>query len=567
MRIDRTFTCSTFLVLLATSTQAAQSWSNYGGGNARNGQTELAGPDSANLIWSNTDDFSIISWHPFVEDGRVITVREAGFPTNGGGAGDAIVAYDLYSGTELWRTTMSFGGDTNTEWIAWIGGVRDGRVYASRSSNQKPQPLRAYDAATGALLWSSALSTEAWAHDGIVYAPNGDLIVGDFRWLSRIDHTDGSTVWSVPRLCPVSGNCGAAANETAVYIDESVGGGNQLTKFDIATGARLYSSPVMPGFTDQNSPFLSADGGTVYFSRTQNNTLVDFLFAFSDTGTGFVELWNRDVRWTTSHEHGIAADGSIYTFTQADEFVRLDPNTGAITANAGVLSPIGSPNLSPKTAVDTHGRVYVSNGWASNPASDGRMWAFDGDLTTTLFTVNLDRQNSGGPILAGDGILVLCDRSGVYAYRNAEPGASFCAGDGNPAACPCGNNGGPGEGCANSTNQGGLLSSSGSTRVALDDLVLTASQLPANRFGLIFSGTDSVALNFGDGIRCVGGAIQRYGIQNSGAAGVIAQSNVASLGGLNAGDTRDFQCWYRDTGGPCSSGFNVSNAQTVSFRP
>ena len=191
----------------------------------------------------------------------------------------------------------------------------------------------------------------------------------------------------------------------------------------------------MAGFTAQNGPFVSPDGTTVYFSRSQNNPPYDNLHAFLDTGTGFTELWNRPVRWTTSHEHGIAADGSIYTFTQGDEFVRLDALTGAIVANAGVLSPIGSPNLSPKTVVDALGTVYVSNGWARTPASDGRIWAFSGDLTQNLFTLHMDRQNAGGPVLGRDGTLVVADRQAVYAYRSdCAASATFRNAGANPAS-------------------------------------------------------------------------------------------------------------------------------------
>jgi outer membrane protein assembly factor BamB len=149
-------------VALLALPAAAQDWGNYGGNGARNGRSAVAGPSSANLLWSNTTDFSIISWHPFVSDGRAFTVRESGFPANGGNANDALVAYDVYTGAELWRKTMSFGGDTGTEWIAWIGGVRDGKVYASRSSNLQPQPFKAFDTSSGALLWTSSVSTEAW---------------------------------------------------------------------------------------------------------------------------------------------------------------------------------------------------------------------------------------------------------------------------------------------------------------------------------------------------------------------------------------------------------------------
>lgn len=563
LRLDRALLA---LLLLAAPLQA-QDWSNYGGNAQRNGRTALAGPESANLLWSNAADFSLISWHPFVLGERVFTVREAGFPQSGGAANDAIVAYDLYDGTELWRTTLPFGGDTTSEWIAWIGGARDGKLYASRSSNLQPQPLLALDAASGATLWTSQVASEAWAHDGIVFAPNGDVILGDRLSLTRIDHTDGSTVWSTTRSCPVSGNCGAAATDTALFIDEPAVGGNKLTKLDLATGAILYSSATMPGFTDQNTPFISADGATVFFSRTQNNNTVDFLYAFDDDGTQFTQKWMREVRWTTSHEHGLAQDGSIYTFTPLNEFVRLDPATGQITANAGVLALAGTSNLSPKTAVDVHGRVYVSNGWASSPASDGRLWVFDGDLTTNLFTLNLNRQNSGGPVIAGDGILIVCDRDGVRAYRESAPGHAYCYGDGSSASCPCANGGASGEGCANSTGPGALLGGSGTTSAAADDLVLSASQLPSNFFGVVFAGLSAIEVPFGDGLRCAGGGVLRYPPQNSGAGGNISQPNIAGLGNFSAGDTRHFQYWYRDPAGPCGSGFNTSNALEIDFAP
>ncbi len=418
---------------LATALPAAgQNWTNYGGNAQRNGLTGVVGPNAADLLWTNNDDFSLISWMPFIWEGQVFVVREAGFPQDGGPANDTILAYDLQTGVEAWRLTLPFNGDTSQQWIAWIGGVNDGRVYCSRSSNDKFQPITALDTTDGSLLWTSEDATEAWAHDGIVFAPDGDLIVGDFGYVYRINAEDGATVWITPRSCPVSGNCGGAVavGNDALYIDESEAGGNVLTKLDLATGAVLYSSPVMPGFTDQNSPFVSPDGETIYFARTQNNDAVDFLYAFEDTGAEFVELWSRPVRWTTSHEHGIAADGSIYTFLENNEFVRLDPSTGDVLNSAGFLEPIGTSNLSPKTAVDSQGKVYVSNGWASNPASDGRLWAFNADLSDNLFTLNLDRQNAGGPALGGDGVLVVCDRQAVYAYKSEIDCPEDLSGDG-----------------------------------------------------------------------------------------------------------------------------------------
>lgn len=414
---------------------AAQDWPNLGGNAARNGLSSELGPIDDDLAWSNATDFSIIAWHPYIAESRVFAIRESGFPSSGGAANDALIAYDLDTGVEIWRTTLTFAGNTATEWIAWIAGVANGKVYASRATNGAPGPIRAYDAATGAFLWNSIALTQAFAYDGIVFAPDGDLIVADHLGIARIDGNNGSTVWAKVRNCSVSNNCGPAATETAIFIDQVAAGGHIITKLDIATGNPLYSSSVMPGFTEQNQPFVSPDGGTVYLARTQNNVLTDFLYAFTDDGTQLALLWNVPVRWTTSHEHGIAADGSIYTFTQANEFVRLDPATGVITANAGVLSPIGTGNLSPKTVVDGAGNVYVSNGWAGTPSTNGRVWAFNADLSVNHFTLTLDNPNQGGPALGNAGTLVVADLTSVRAYRcGVLASASFRNAGTNPAS-------------------------------------------------------------------------------------------------------------------------------------
>jgi sugar lactone lactonase YvrE len=545
-------------LLLVAAPALAQDWSNLGGNAARNGFAYPLGPRSETLLWTNAADPSVIAWAPFVEDGRVITVRESGFPQSGGAANDALVAYELDTGAELWRTTLPFGGDTATEWIAWVGGVKDGRVYASRSSNQKPGPLRAYDAASGALLWTSSETTEAFAYDGLVFAPDGDPIVGDFGKVVRLEASDGSTVWSTPRVGSVSGNCGAAATDTAVYIDEAVPGGNVVTRLDLATGARLYSSPVMAGFTAQNTPFVSHDGKTVYFARSQNNPPVDNLFAFADDGLGLTLRWSRPVRWTTSHEHGIGPDGSIYTFLQTDEFVRLDPATGAVTANAGVLAPLGSPNLSAKTAIDARGTVYVSNGWASNPASDGRLWAFSPDLTSTYFTLGLSRPNQGGPAVAEDGTLVMCDLAAVRAWREADVPQTYCT------AKPTS------DGCAPPAYAEGVPSAS-----AGSGFVVGAWQVPANRNGLLFySKAGPKAVPFQGGWLCVGSPTLRTFVQFSGGVGSCGGSysfdfnDYAVNGpdaGLVAGQGVWAQYWFRDPLDPFGSG--LTNAVRFVFGP
>lgn len=408
--------------LAAAVAGALANWPNFGGNAQRNGRSGGSGPQLDELLWSNSSDFSIISWHPVILDDTVFAIRQSAFP-NASGPGDALVAWDLDTGVERWRSVVPYNGNSDLEWIAFVAGAHDGRVFAARGGSGRQTPVHAFDAATGALLWSSTHLSLAGPQDGVVFTPEGDLIVGDNERLARLRAVDGSTVWSIARSCAVSGNCGAAIGTDGVFIDEpdpTVAASQSVAKYDLATGAFLYRSPPMTGMTVQNAPFVSIDGGTVYLARTQNNAVTDFLFAFEDTGSALVQRWSRPIRWTTSHEHGLAADGSIYTFLPDNQFVRLDPATGDVTASAGVLSPTGV-SLSPRTAVASDGTVYVSNGWASNPVLDGRVWAFSGDLSQNLFTLMLDRPNSGGPSLGRDGTLVVADRAGVRAYRTPAP--------------------------------------------------------------------------------------------------------------------------------------------------
>lgn len=546
----------THAALLALTLFAAplQDWSNLGGSSLRNGLVQPLGPESAATLWTNADDPTLIAWHPFVEDGRVFSVREAGFPQNGGAANDAIVAYDLDTGAELWRETLPFGGDTNVEWIAWIAGVRDGRVFASRASHQKPAPVLAYDAASGALLWTSTLTSEAFAYDGCAFAPDGDLLIGDHTQIARIDAATGATVWSTPRTCSVSGDCGPAASADAVYIDEVAAGGQVITKVDLATGAKLYQSPVMPGFLVQRTPFLSRDGGTVYFARVQNNPAVDALFAFEDTGSALVQQWSVPAAFATPVSHGVGPDGSVYMVHAGGEFVRLDPSSGAITGSAGVLAPMSSPRV----AVDAAGRVYVGNGWASTPIHDGRLWAFTADLSQQLFSVQLARPNQGGPALAEDGTLLMCDLDAVHAWRELGVPQTFCASKTTSDGCP--------------PSMYGLGTPSATAGAGF---VVGAEQVTSGDIGLLFySKTGPASVPFLGGTLCLAGAVTRTSAQGSGGSGPCNGSfafdfNAWAASGqdpaLVPGQPVWGQFWFRDP--PAVAGVGLTNGLAFQLGP
>lgn len=151
---------------------------------------------------------------------------------------------------------------------------------------------------------------------------------------------------------------------------------------------------------------------------------------------------------------------------------------------------------------------------------------------------------------------------------------TFCFGDGSGAACPCGNNGGPGEGCANSTGFGGILRNIGGVSVAADDAVFEAGQLPGGKAGILFAGVNTknggLGKPFGDGLRCAKGfPILRFPLQVSSPGGAIIQGTPVALGHgfITPGTTWYVQCWYRDLPVPCGNQTNLTSGIAVTFGP
>ena len=148
-------------------------------------------------------------------------------------------------------------------------------------------------------------------------------------------------------------------------------------------------------------------------------------------------------------------------------------------------------------------------------------------------------------------------------------GQLFC---GCAAGAPCGNLGDEQSGCAHSGGVGARLATAGSASVAAADLSLVGSGLP-DGIGLFFQGTSEVNAGlgslFGDGLLCAGGTIVRLEVVTVSAGAASAPSlgapPISTTGAVASGDSRVYQLWYRDVPGPCSSGFNLTNAIRVDW--
>jgi hypothetical protein len=160
-------------------------------------------------------------------------------------------------------------------------------------------------------------------------------------------------------------------------------------------------------------------------------------------------------------------------------------------------------------------------------------------------------------------------------------GLPFCFGDGAPIACACGNNGMPGNGCANSANLAGAnLAASGTASLGGDTVVLTATGMTIGSPCIFLQGQAQIpAVAFGDGMRCINVMLLRLNLKfNVGGTasypvGIEPAVSVqsAALGDVIApGTTRFYQTYYRDPAifaCPAPATFNVTNAQAIVWMP
>jgi hypothetical protein len=149
--------------------------------------------------------------------------------------------------------------------------------------------------------------------------------------------------------------------------------------------------------------------------------------------------------------------------------------------------------------------------------------------------------------LAGDGSVP--DSGATYVY-DVGLGQTYC------------------QSTPNSTGGAAILSSVGSSSVAANELVLHAAPVP-NAFGLFFFGPTQVNLPFGNGVRCVGGALLRLGPSLASTHLLSRQLDLGSpplAGKLVAGSTWNVQAWFRDPQAGAGE-FNLSSALSIVFEP
>jgi Tol biopolymer transport system component len=348
-------------------------------------------------------------------------------------------------------------------------------------------------------------------------------------------------------------------------------------------------------------PSISSDGRFVAFA-----SLASSLIAGDTNGTWDVFVHDRQSGTTErvsvatggtqgnfqSGRSSISADDRFVAFDSYasnlvtgdangswDIFVR-DRQSGttelASVSSSGAQSPDDS--LFPSLSAD--GRFVAFRSLASHLVTGDTNWNWDVFVrdrqSGTTERVSVDSGGAQGddgsndPSLSADGRFVAFwsratnlvggDTNGfidIFVHdRGGPPTVAFCAGDGSAGSCPCGNFGLFG-GCENSALTGGaILTATGSSSLWSDTLALTSSgELPTALSVFLQGNTAITGVSFGDGLRCVSGALKRLYVRSA-SGGVVGaplpgdpsiSARSAALGDvLAAGSTRYYQTYYRD---------------------
>jgi len=128
-------------------------------------------------------------------------------------------------------------------------------------------------------------------------------------------------------------------------------------------------------------------------------------------------------------------------------------------------------------------------------------------------------------------------------------------------------------GCKNSTGESAWLHGYGDTSLIADEIEFVSAGLVPGQAALLFQGSTKIAGGngqpFGNGLRCVGGTVQRLGVRIPDSAGTATWDHLIARAGWTPGQTGLLQVYYRDTaGGPCGNQvFNTTNGYELTLTP
>ncbi|MCA8980610.1 MAG: hypothetical protein H6831_04545 [Planctomycetes bacterium] len=423
--------------------------------------------------------------------------------------------------------------------------------------------------------------------DGAPAVPFGAAVdessTGSYAWFVFNGSVSGATTVEV-RFVPADGAFSTAGTGNLhidgwVVEDSGVTPPPQITLADwsFANSVNPFAGtpiPIAPGTTIipsgdvTTAPGISSTDittGSIWLGNPCNPTGLEW-----SGGGGVVpgevnlQKWDGDVNSTC----GVNSDGVD------DNYLAFELSAGGSSFSVDEVSislyrnGAGAPSkLQMMVSVD--GASAVPFGAAIDTATIGAYswFTFTGSVANATTVEVRFAPADGVNSSAGTGNLHI---DGWVVLGSVPEFETFCLGNGVSAGpCPCGNESasGSGEGCNHSGGIGAILSASGSTLVANDDLVFMTNQAIANQPSMLVQGAAPIALPFKDGILCMGSWTRRVeAVMLDGSGSGSTVGSLVTSGNVLPGQTRYYQQWYRDPSvSPCGSGSNFTNGIRIDW--
>jgi hypothetical protein len=322
------------------------------------------------------------------------------------------------------------------------------------------------------------------------------------------------------------------------------------------------------------SPVISADGRYVAFSSYATN------FDFSDSN-GLSDIYVRDRVALTTTRASLSSTGAQPDFGCWKPQISPDGRSVAFSTNATTLvaqdTNAASDAFVRDLAAGVTERVSVASDGTEAVGSSSECVLGEGGRFAAFIS---GAANLAPGDINGVADVFLRDRRASGATSLCEPGS------GGVIACPCANPpAGAGRGCDNSSGSGGAhLGAAGIAYLAQDSLVFTTSGENPAATSIVLQGDALAAAGvvFGQGVRCVAGALKRMYVKTASGGAISAPNQAggdpsvsarsAQLGDpIQPGGSRWYLVYYRDPNvlGGCSaaSTFNATQGVRIDWQP
>ncbi len=341
--------------------------------------------------------------YPLIVDGKVyVTVK------NSVGQGNTLFALDATNGTTIW--SFALGGSSFLSGTCY----ENGRVFAINGNGL----LRAFDGATGAVIWSLQLtgqfsfSSPPSVYQGVIYTDGS----GSGGTVYAVNATTGALLWTSSVMNGGHGSPAVASD--GVYVSYAC---PNVYKLDPATGAKIWQ--YAPGCSGGggNTPALYSDRlfvrdstGTIHDSFNGSligNFVAKNTPAFSGSRGFFLNGPNFFGSFGTLQARDVSSNTVLWSFA-GDGFLQ----SAVLVVNDFVYVGSAQGKLY-AVAATTGQQVWVSTAGASIPY--------------------VDEHNASQPITsfaAGEGLLVVPTSTTLVAYEHDNVPPTLTWGNQTPAA-------------------------------------------------------------------------------------------------------------------------------------